>query len=145
MGTIANGGKRMQLHLFKNIYGENEDKNIKELNTVDTSPEYMGRIRESFKAVTSYGTRVGYIDPVFNAAGKTGTSQSFVDTDNDGKVDTETISTTFAAYAPADDPVVTFTIVSPDVSHNNGSINYQSQINKRLADRVSKKYFEIFK
>ncbi|MBR3199119.1 MAG: penicillin-binding protein 2 [Bacilli bacterium] len=144
MSTIANSGKRMQLRIFKNIYGE-EDKNSKELNTVETAPDIMARIRESFKAVTSYGTGVGYIDPVFNPAGKTGTSQSFVDSNNDGKVDTETISTTFAAYAPADDPVVTFTIVSPDVSHNNGSITYQSQINKRLADRVSKKYFEIFK
>ena len=105
----------------------------------------MARIKEGFKAVTSYGTGVGYIDPVFNAAGKTGTSQSFVDTDNDGKVDTETISTTFAAYAPSDDPTVTFTIISPDVSHNNGRLKYQSSINKRLADRVSKKYFEIFK
>ena len=105
----------------------------------------MNRIREGFKAVTSYGTGVGYINPISGAAGKTGTSQSFVDTNNDGKVDTETISTTFAAYAPADDPVVSFTIISPDVSHNNGKINYQSQINKRLADRVSKKYFEIFK
>ncbi len=145
IGTIASGGKRMKLHLFKNIYGEKEDKNEKELNTVNTSAEYMARIKEGFKAVTSYGTGVGYIDQVFNAAGKTGTSQSFVDTNNDGKVDTETISTTFAAYAPADDPIVTFTIISPDISHNNGTLHYQSQINKRLADRVSKKYFEIFK
>ncbi len=145
IGVIANNGKRMKLHLFKNIYGEKEDKNQEELNTVNTSPEYMARIKEGFKAVTSYGTGVGYIDPVFNAAGKTGTSQSFVDTDNDGKVDTETISTTFAAYAPSDDPTVTFTIISPDVSHNNGRLKYQSSINKRLADRVSKKYFEIFK
>ncbi len=145
IGTIATSGKRMKLHLFKNIYGEEGDKNEKELNTVQTNPEYMARIREGFKAVTSYGTGVGYINPVFGAAGKTGTSQSFVDSDGDGKVDTETISTTFAAYAPADDPTVSFTIISPDVSHNNGKINYQSQINKRLADRVSKKYFEIFK
>ncbi len=145
IGTIATSGKRMKLHLFKNLYGETSDTNEKELNTVDTKPEYMERIRESFKAVIDYGTGKGYIDPVFRAAGKTGTSQSFVDTNNDGVVDTETISTTFVAYAPYDDPRVTFTIISPDISHNNGRISHQSAINKRLADRVSKKYFEISK
>ncbi len=145
IGTIATSGKRMKLHLFKNLYSKQEDTNEKELNTVNTKPEYMQRIREGFKAVIDYGTGKGYIDPMYNAAGKTGTSQSFVDTDNDGVVDTETISTTFAAYAPYDDPRVTFTIISPDISHNNGRIKHQSAINKRLADRVSKKYFEIFK
>ena len=48
------------------------------------------------------------------------------------------------AYAPYDDPKVSFAIVSPDVSHSNGYSQYQSNINKRLADRVSKKYFEFY-
>ena len=144
IGTIATGGKRMKLNLFKHLYTETEDTNIKELNTVDTKPEYMARVQEGFKAVLAYGTGVGYIDPVYRPAGKTGTSQSFVDTDGDGKVDTETISTTFAAYAPYEDPRVTFTIISPDVSRSDGPTPYQSSINKRIADRVSKKYFEIY-
>ena len=143
IGTIATGGKRMKLHLYKNLYGNDGDTNEKELNTVDTKPEYMAKIQEGFKAVLDYGTGVGYIDPSFNPAGKTGTSQSFVDSDGDGKVDTETISTTFTSYAPAEDAKVTFTIISPDVSHT-GRSNYQSNINKRIADRVSKKYFEIY-
>ena len=144
IGTIATGGKRMKLHLYKSLYGKEED-NEKVLNIIETKPEYMARVQEGFQAVLSYGTGVGYIDMRFKPAGKTGTSQSFVDTNNDGKVDTETITTTFTAYAPYDDPQVTFTIVSPDVSHNNGQIKHQSSINKRIADRVSKKYFEIFK
>ena len=143
IGTIATGGKRMKLNLYKHKYGENADENIKELNTVDIKPEHMERIKEGFKAVLTYGTGAGYIDLGYLPAGKTGTSQSFVDTDNDGKVDTETISTTFAAYAPYDDPRVTFTIISPDVSRNNETYPHQSKINQRIADRVSKKYFEI--
>ena len=144
IGTIATGGKRMKMHLYMHPYNQTEDQNIKELNTVNTKPEYMERVKEGFKAVTSYGTGVGYINPAYRPSGKTGTSQSFVDTDNDGKVDTETISTTFVAYAPYEDPRVTFTIISPDVSHNNGITQYQSNINKRLADRVSKKYFDFY-
>lgn len=144
IGTLATGGKRMKIHLYMHPYGK-EENNIKELNTVDTKPEYMERVKEGLKAVTAYGTGVGYIDPIYRPAGKTGTSQSFVDTNNDGKVDTETISTTFVAYAPFEDPKVTFTIISPDVSHNSGKTPYQSNINKRLADRVSKKYFDFYK
>ena len=144
IGTIATGGKRMKMHLYMHPYEEKEDKNIKELNSVDTKPEYMERVKEGFKAVTAYGTGVGYINPGYRPAGKTGTSQSFVDTNGDGKVDTETISTTFVAYAPLEDPKVTFTIISPDVSHNSGRTPYQSNINKRLADRVSKKYFDFY-
>ena len=144
ISTIANNGKRMKMHLYMNDYGKSEDKNIKELNSVETKPEYFERVKEGFKAVTAYGTGVGYISPVYRPAGKTGTSQSFVDTNNDGKIDTETISTTFVAYAPFEDPKVTFTIVSPDVSHGNGKTQYQSNINKRIADRVSKKYFDFY-
>ena len=143
IGTLATGGKRMKMHLYMHPYGK-EENNIKELNSVNTKPEYMERVKEGLKAVTAYGTGVGYIDPVYRPAGKTGTSQSFVDTNNDGKVDTETISTTFVAYAPLEDPRVTFTIISPDVSHGNGRTPYQSNINKRLADRVSKKYFDFY-
>ncbi|MBR3230355.1 MAG: penicillin-binding protein 2 [Bacilli bacterium] len=144
IGTIATGGKRMKMHLYMHPYNEKDDQNIKELNTVNTKPEYMERVKEGFKAVTQYGTGVGYINPIYRPAGKTGTSQSFVDTNGDGKVDTETISTTFVAYAPFEDPRVSFVVISPDVSHNNGRTPYQSNINKRIADRVSKKYFDFY-
>ena len=146
IGTIANNGKRMQPYLYKGLYNDklSYDKNKKQLNTVNTKQEYMDRVREGFKAVLKYGTGAGYIDMNYKPAGKTGTSQSFVDTNNDGKVDTETITTTFTSYAPYDNPKVTFTIISPDISHNNGRSTHQSSINKRLAQRVSKKYFEIY-
>ena len=73
----------------------------------------------------------------YKPAGKTGTSQSFVDTNRDGVVDKETITTTFAAYAPYDDPKVAFTIISPNISVPVESTRYQSAIDKRLAQRVS--------
>lgn len=145
--TIAENGKRIKMTLFKGIYKDNETTNevkTEVLNTVDTKQEYMDRVHQGFEAVMEYGTGAGYIDMSYNPAGKTGTSQSFVDTNNDGVVDTETITTTFVAYAPSDNPVVAFTIISPDVSHNNGNSTHQSSINKRLADRVSKKYFEFY-
>ena len=147
IGTIADNGSRMQLSLYKGTYKEGKIENQKEatvLNKVNTKDEYMAKVHEGFEAVLKYGTGAGYIDMQYKPAGKTGTSQSFIDTDGDGKVDTETITTTFTSYAPYDNPKVTFTIISPDVSHPNGRTSYQSSINKRLAQRVSKKYFEIY-
>ena len=104
----------------------------------------MDRVHQGFEAVLKYGTGAGYINMKYKPAGKTGTSQSFVDTDGDHKIDKETISTTFVAYAPYDNPEVTFTVVSPNISVPNGRSNHQSAINKRLTNRVSKKYFEIY-
>ena len=146
IGTIANNGTRMRPYLYKGLYNDKStyDQNKKELNKVNTEQKYMDRVHEGFKAVLQYGTGAGYIDLSYKPAGKTGTSQSFVDTNGDGKVDKETISTTFVAYAPYDDPKVTFTIVSPNISRPDGRTSHQSSINKRLAQRISKKYFEIY-
>ena len=146
ISTIANNGTRMRPYLYKGLYNDKStfDQNKKELNKVNTETKYMDRVQEGFKAVTSYGLGVGYIDKTYKPAGKTGTSQSFVDTNGDHKIDKETISTTFVAYAPYDNPKVTFTIVSPNISRPDGRTNHQSAINKRLTNRVSKKYFEIY-
>ena len=146
ISTIANNGTRMRPYLYKGLYNDKStfDQNKKELNKVNTEAKYMDRVQEGFKAVMSYGLGVGYIDKTYKPAGKTGTSQSFVDTNGDHKIDKETISTTFVAYAPYDNPKVTFTIVSPNISRPDGRTNHQSAINKRLTNRVSKKYFEIY-
>lgn len=146
INTIANNGTRMRPYLYKGLYNDTStyDQNKKELNKVNTEQKYMDRVHEGFEAVLKYGTGAGYINMAYKPAGKTGTSQSFVDTNDDGKIDKETISTTFVAYAPYDDPKVSFTIVSPNISRPDGKTSHQSAINKRLADRVSKKYFEIY-
>ncbi len=147
INTIADNGNRRRLYLMKGYYKDGKITNetaSKILNKVDTKDEYMNKVHEGFEAVLKYGTGAGYIDMVYKPAGKTGTSQSFVDTDGDGKIDKATISTTFAAYAPYDDPKVAFTIISPNVSREDGKTTHQSSINKRLAQKLSKKYFEIY-
>jgi len=148
ISTIANGGNRMKLYLLKNVNDSSSNKTIYEtepilLNKVNTEDIYINRVKEGFKAVLEYGgTGSGYIDKSYKPAGKTGTSQSFVDTDNNGVVDTETVSNTFVGYAPYDDPSVTFTVVSPDTYDY--ATSYQSYVNKRISKRVSEKYFEIY-
>ena len=154
INTIANGGTRLKPYLLKSVYKPTKEplkelvyENKKEvLNTVNTDKNNIARVKQGFKTVLEpYGTGYGYIDPIYNPAGKTGTSQSFIDTNLDGKIDTETITNTFVAYAPSDNPKVTFTVISPDVSHYNNYSEYQSGSNSRIAREVSQKYFQFYK
>ena len=115
------------------------------LNKVNLDDKYINRIREGFKAVLGYsGTGFGYINIKYDPAGKTGTSQSFFDSDKDGVIDKETISSTFAGFAPYDNPKMSIVTVTPDVSHIYG-ISYLSTINRRISQQISQKYFEIYK
>ena len=151
MATIANDGVRMQPHLLKVVFDSNFNKVLyefkpKELNKVKTEKMYMERVKEGLRLVmTPGGTGYNYIDPIYSPAGKTGTSQSFLDTDLDGKIDTGTITTTFSSYAPYYDPRVVFTVICPDVAVESRSEYGISNVNKRITQKVSKKYFEIYK
>lgn len=154
IGTLANGGNRMQPHLLKEVYEPTKDgltrlnKKIEPtlLNKVDTSKEYIDRVKEGFKMVMEGdGTGAGYIDLAYKPAGKTGTSQSFIDSDNDGVIDKETVTNTFAGYAPYDDPKVTFTVISPDIYHYDNNSTYQTSVNRKISKEVTKKFFELYK
>lgn len=151
INTIANGGKRMKPYLLKSIYSPGKDgltnkisdTPVSVLNTVNTKDIYLDRVKLGFQRVLDSGTGLGYIDLSYKPAGKTGTSESFIDTDSDGVVDTETITTTFVAYAPYDNPQVSFTVISPDVYYDESGSTYQSNVTKRIVNRVSQKYFEL--
>ena len=152
--TIAMNGKRIKPHLLKEVYdGTTKDALSKKiytfetevLNTVDTKQEYLDRVHEGFKQVVAPGgTGSGYVEYSRNAAGKTGTAESFIDSNGDGKIDTETISASFAGYAPYDNPRVTFTIISPDVAGPNTDYNGMSKVNMRITKKVTEKYFEFY-
>ena len=115
------------------------------LNSIPLDIKYINRIQQGFKSVLSYGgTGFGYIDLKYKGAGKTGTSQSFLDSDKDGIIDKETITSTFAGYAPYDNPEISIVVITPDISHVYGN-SYLSSLNRRISNKISKKYFEIYK
>ena len=148
INTLANDGVRVRPHILKKYVKNNEFVNIETIieGTVNTEKKYIERVQEGFKMVMDHGgTGYKYIDLEFNPVGKTGTSQSFLDTDNDGKIDTGTITNTFAGYAPSDNPIVSFVVVSPDVGHYQGKTDYHTFVNRKISYEVSKKFFEIYK
>ena len=152
INTLANGGTRYQPYLLKevrsseNIEGLGEivytqEKN--ELGKVDVDSKYIARVQQGFKAVNSYGLGYGYMGNQVNSGGKTGTSQSFIDTDGDGVVDTETITTSYVGYAPFDNPTMSIVVVSPDIAVADAKTT--SSINKRISSQIVNKFFEIYK
>lgn len=155
ISTIANGGSRLAPHLLKEVRESSSSGEMgkviytqekKELNKVDTKSEYMARVKEGFYAVMhapgGYGR--GYIDDKLNSAGKTGTSQSFIDTDNDGVIDTETITSSFVGYAPADNPKFSIMVTSPNSSHPNSTTDYASLVTLRITKEVTNKYYDMY-
>ncbi len=153
INTVANEGVRIKPILLKKVYAPDKEgltnliysNNPVVLNNVQADNKYFKRIKEGLRMVFANGTGYGFIDNKYKPAGKTGTSESFVDTDGDGKIDTETLSTSLVAYAPYENPTVTFTIITPNVGTGNISFNQMSKVNKRLSQKISKKYFEIYK
>jgi penicillin-binding protein A len=152
INTIANSGYRIEPHLLKEVYAPSDGTNLDKLlyqktptvlNKVNIEDKYIERVRTGFVAVmNSLGN--GYMGSAPRPAGKTGTSQSFFDSDNDGMIDKETTTKTFVGYAPYDNPKMSIIVVSPDVSHNYNNSNYITGVNKRIAYRVSNKFFDFY-
>ena len=155
ISTIANGGERLKPHLLKEIHSSSSTDEIgaleqkverKTLNSINTEPQYMNRVKEGFIAVTNSpgGYGVGYMDSWMKPAGKTGTSQSFIDTDGNGVIDTETITSTFIGYAPYDNPKMSIVVTSPNSSHPNTSVQYNSLVTYHLTQAIARKYGDIY-
>jgi len=146
INTIANNGSRIQLQFLKEIKDINGNVLLnnehKILNKVDMEDKYYSRIKEGFYQVVNYGTGRGYTNTKYRAAGKTGTSESFIDTNSDGIMDTKTITSSYAMFAPYDNPEYSMVVVTPNVSHYGGNIDYMAGISRYISREVSNFLFE---
>lgn len=156
INTLANGGTRLKPYLLKEVYSQSlndEDTfgeliyktDVKALGKVDVDSKYIDRVKYGFNRTVVDGLGNGYMGYYTNSGGKTGTSQSFIDTDGDNVVDTETITTSFIGYSPADNPKMSIVVVSPDISNSYGEVSYTSPATKRISAKIVNKYFEIYK
>ncbi|MCI8575855.1 MAG: penicillin-binding protein 2 [Bacilli bacterium] len=141
MNTISNNGKRYSLSLMKEIRN-NQNEVIKSytpslLSEVPLDTPYYDRIREGFRQVLYNGTGSGYISRNISAYGKTGTSESFYDANGDGRVDTKTISSTFAMIAPSKNKSYSLAIVTPNLSHYEGVKDYTAPFNRYISTKMS--------
>ncbi len=147
INTIANRGVRYQLHFMDHI--ESDKQVIKSyeptvLSTFSLDPVYFDRILEGFRQVVQLGTGYGYTDVIFNPAGKTGTSETYYDSNQDGQGDVLTITNTYVMYAPLDKPKYSMVVISPNVNYPNDQNDYFAYINRYISKRVSDYIFTTY-
>ena len=141
INTLAMKGKRISPSLVDEI--KNNDfiiyKNKHEVvDNVQISNDDFNQIHKGFYEVMNNGTGLGFMNRSLLPAGKTGTSESFIDTNNDGKIDTKTLTLTMAGFFPYDDPKVSLIVVCPNTSHNNGkNKDYIYYLTSKISRRVT--------
>lgn len=154
VNTIINEGERLKLNLVKEVKYATKDNSIGKtksmyqktvLNNSNIDNIYFKRVKEGFSSVMKGMLGRGYMGNSPDPAGKTGTSETFYDSDLDGKVDTETYSKSFIGYAPKDDPVMSIVAISPHVRYKNTNSTYASNVNKRIVSRICNIFFENYK
>ncbi|MGN7299256.1 peptidoglycan D,D-transpeptidase FtsI family protein [Ferdinandcohnia sp. SAFN-114] len=145
VSTIANDGYRMQPKIVRQIHQptmeDNELGPIQEpfeptvMNKVDIDMKYIERVQQGFKLVFqgSSGTaRSAFSGKPYDAAGKTGSAQSFIK-------GVEAVNSTLVGYAPFNNPEVAFAVVLPYAYYGNTSHN----MNLKVGEAILDKYFEL--
>ena len=154
VSTIANGGKRIQPHLVKEVrepVGDSEELGqvvlsipTTVLNTVDMKPEWIERVQEGFRQVMqeSGGTGAGrFSGESYSPAGKTGTAESFYDGPEKAKYGSaETTNLSLVAYAPHDNPEVAMAVIVPWAYQGT---RYQNGISNDIGKKVLRAYFDL--
>lgn len=145
INAVANKGNVYSPSLMKEIH--NEDKvvlknNYLAKNKVDLEDKYMDRIRTGFNLVTTKGTGRGYFSSTINSAGKTGTSETFYDSNLDGLADTKTITTSFVGFFPYENPEYSIVLISPNVSNYSNEDEYISRVNRHISKSITDFLFE---
>ena len=141
INTLAMKGKRISPSLVNEI--KNNDfiifKNKHEVvDNVQISNDDFNQIHKGFYEVMNNGTGLGFMNKNLLPAGKTGTSESFIYTDSDGKIDTKTLTLTMAGFFPYDDPKISLIVVCPNTSHNNGkNKDYIYYLTSKISRRIT--------
>lgn len=156
VSTIANGGKRLQPTLVKEVRSPAKTDNElgpvykvnhpKVLNELKADPEYIERVQTGFYQVFNEVGGTGYSSwngTSYVAAGKTGTAENEVygkraDGTSYKVADVENLS--LVGYAPHDNPEVAFAIIVPNLSKNRGN-----QINHKIGRELLDTYFDMQK
>ncbi|MGL5647718.1 MAG: stage V sporulation protein D [Clostridium sp.] len=119
INIIANGGKRIQPHIMKEITREDENGvkiNTETFNAIEEqviSEETAAKLREYLERVVLYGSGKNAAVEGYRVAGKTGTAQKVID----GKYAPNKYVSSFVGMAPVDNPKVTIMITVDEPSN----------------------------
>ena len=138
VSTIANGGKRIQPHLFLESFDENDEgqkisllqHKVKVLDDVSSYTLAFDRVQTGFRegCVTGLAKAMnGY----YQAAGKTGTAQVFIN-------NVEYQNRAFVGYAPYNDPQISIACISE--TQTSSSSSACNSISKQALTKYFDKY-----
>lgn len=127
INTIANRGKRYSLSFLQ--------REATLIDEVGLEQDKMERIIKGFYEVIKGGTANNYIPLKYKGVGKTGTAQSYYD----GK--TTTINTSFAGFAPYDEPKYSYVILNPNISFENDDNRYNAPITRMISIKLANYLF----
>ena len=146
ISTIANYGKRVYPHLLMEVR-DNDNlyfKYVPEEYNISVDKKYIDRVRNGFREVMISGLGRNFMGDVLNPAGKTGTSESFCDSDYDGIIDASTVSNAFVGYYPSENPKMSIAIVFPNIMVITGKDEYRSYANKRITKKIVELFDNIY-
>ncbi|WP_397539294.1 peptidoglycan D,D-transpeptidase FtsI family protein [Rummeliibacillus pycnus] len=154
VSTIANGGKRIQPHVVKEVREPSKDgKNLGPLveevgptvlNTIDNSQYEIDHVKQGMHQVYfgSQGSAAKYFrDAKFDAAGKTGTAQVVYYGPKTAAYGTQTLSITHIGFAPYKNPEIAYAVVVPWVT----TTETYTAINNIIARQAVETYFDLHK
>lgn len=148
INTLAMKGSRISPSLVSTIKNNGViiyKNNYEVVDNVQITNDDFNQIHKGFYEVMNNGTGLGFMNRNLSPAGKTGTSESFIDTNNDGKIDTKTLTLTMAGFFPYDDPKVSLIVVCPNTSHNNGkNKDYIYYLTSRISRRITGIFYEHY-
>lgn len=140
VSTIANGGKRIQPHLFMESFQENDDgmkisllqHKVKVLDDVSSYKLAFQTIQNGFRLGCVSGLAKS-VNGDYNAAGKTGTAQVFIEGTSDVWA-----NRAFIGYAPYDDPQIAVACIAESMPAGGSSTC------NTLSKFALEKYFEKY-
>lgn len=138
VSTIANKGKRIQPHLFKESFTQDDEGNnvallkhqLQILDDVSSYTLAFERVQTGFRTGCVSGLAKS-VDGYYNAAGKTGTAQVMID-------GVEYTNRAFIGYAPYDNPQIAVSCMSEKQSSESSSAC------STLAKLAFTKYFDKY-
>lgn len=154
VSTVANGGKRVQPHLLKEIHDPSTDgKKLgplveeiepKVLNTITNPQSQIDHVKQGMHLVYfgSQGSAASFFRGAkFDAAGKTGTAQVVYYGPKKAAYGTQTLTITHIGFAPYKNPEIAYAVVVPWVTTSES----YTAINNIIARKAVETYFSLQK
>lgn len=147
ISTIANYGVRVSPHLLLSVKNSDNTTYLRynpNTTKLDIDEKYINRVRLGFNEVMKSGLGKNFMGSVLDPSGKTGTSETFYDSNNDGVIDTPTVSNAFVGYYPSDNPKMSIAITFPNIMRISGDEN-RSYANKKITKRIVEVFDKLYK